>query len=103
MSHITKSIEEGEEEFEERFRSHPYGVFKDGKHIYPEFFTLTHDNVKSFLRAHTLAVLTGVVRDITQKYLVYANDDGTYSSDPSGNQLVEMITQDIRDAIATVK
>mgnify|MGYP001563698449 CR=1 FL=1 len=37
------------QEFREKFKFHPYGVFKDGAHYSPDFTSLTHENVESFL------------------------------------------------------
>ena len=36
-------------EFDEKFKSHHYGVFKDGAYYNPEYLPLTIENIKSFL------------------------------------------------------
>lgn len=42
---IQKSIEE----FREKFKPHPYGVFKDEVHSNPEYIPLTIENIEFFL------------------------------------------------------
>ena len=36
-------------EFDEKFKSHHYGVFKDGAYYNPEYLPLTIENIKDFL------------------------------------------------------
>jgi hypothetical protein len=50
-------------EFEERFTSHPNGVWRDGTIIYPEYQPLTLENIKAFLSQ----ALDGQLAEIREK------------------------------------
>jgi len=82
-------------EFDEKFKSHHFGVLKDGAYYKPEYFPLTIGNVKDFLSDS----IHQAEQNIRQK-LAEEIDDIGYSSETEGCGLEDLGITDRYEAMA---